>query len=233
MKTSPNSCRVGLVIALAGLTLAGVAQDSPKADPEAKAAAYAHTLDERATKIVATLGIADAGISNRVHAIIVKQYRDLSEIHESRDAQIAAVKQKARTEKTAANAAIESARATAQAKMDQLHPVYLKKLAGELTSEQVDQVKDGMTYGVAPKTYAVYLKMYPELTDAQKLQIKLFLHEARELAMDGSTSAEKHAVFGKYKGRINNYLSKAGYDAKQGERNLKKANQSGSDAKPQ
>ena len=40
--------------------------------------------------------------------------------------------------------------------------------------------------------------------------------------MDGSTSDEKHAVFGKYKGRINNYLSKAGYDAKKGEQNLKK-----------
>ncbi|MNR53744.1 hypothetical protein D3C85_1738080 [compost metagenome] len=30
--------------------------------------------------------------------------------------------------------------------------------------------------------------------------------------MDGGSSKEKHAWFGKYKGRINNYLSKEGYD---------------------
>ena len=33
--------------------------------------------------------------------------------------------------------------------------------------------------------------------------------------MDRASSKEKHAVFGKYKGRINNYLSKQGYDLKQ------------------
>ena len=38
--------------------------------------------------------------------------------------------------------------------------------------------------------------------------------------MDAGTSEEKHAIFGKYKGRINNYLSKAGYDMKQAEKNL-------------
>ena len=233
MRTSPNSCRVGLIIALAGLTLAGLAQDYLKPDPKAQAAVYARTLDERATKIVATLGIADAAKSNRVHGIIGQQYRDLNQIHEARDAQISAAKKAAGADRTNANAAIESARAAAKTKTDQLHPVYLKKLAGELTSDQLEKVKDGMTYGVAPNTYAVYLKMYPELTDAQKLQIELFLHEARELAMDGSTSDEKHAVFGKYKGRINNYLSKAGYDAKQGERNLKKAGSPASDSKPQ
>jgi len=38
--------------------------------------------------------------------------------------------------------------------------------------------------------------------------------------MDGGSSEEKHAEFGKYKGRINNYLSKAGYDMKQAEKDL-------------
>jgi hypothetical protein len=41
-----------------------------------------------------------------------------------------------------------------------------------------------------------------------------WLVEARELAMDEGSSDAKHAVFGKYKGRINNYLSAAGYDMK-------------------
>ena len=42
--------------------------------------------------------------------------------------------------------------------------------------------------------------------------IMAWLIEARELAIDAESSKKKHEVFGKYKGRINNYLSKRGYD---------------------
>jgi hypothetical protein len=87
----------------------------------------------------------------------------------------------------------------------------------------VDQVKDGMTYGVLRVTYDTYLRMMPDLREEQKRQIMAWLVEARELAMDEGTSEEKHKVFGKYKGRINNYLSAAGYDLKQAEQNLPKA----------
>jgi hypothetical protein len=38
------------------------------------------------------------------------------------------------------------------------------------------------------------------------------LVQAREEAMDDGSSDEKHATFGRYKGKINNYLSKEGYD---------------------
>ena len=60
--------------------------------------------------------------------------------------------------------------------------------------------------------YAGYNDMLPNLTEAQKEYIYNALVEAREHAMDGGSSKEKHAWFGKYKGRINNYLSKQGYD---------------------
>jgi hypothetical protein len=39
-----------------------------------------------------------------------------------------------------------------------------------------------------------------------------WLVEAREFAMDAENSNKKHAAFGKYKGRINNYLAKRGYN---------------------
>ncbi len=55
-------------------------------------------------------------------------------------------------------------------------------------------------------------KRNQELTEEQKKYIYAALVEAREHAMDGGSSKEKHGWFGKYKGRINNYLSKAGYD---------------------
>jgi hypothetical protein len=41
------------------------------------------------------------------------------------------------------------------------------------------------------------------------------LIEAREYAIDGGSSEEKHRWFGEYKGRINNYLSKEGYNLDQ------------------
>lgn len=188
----------------------------------AQDADYLRTISQRAEKIVAMLNLADTGRSNRVHGILLRQYRDLNEIHSARDADIAAAKAKSAGDKTAVTSAVESARTAAKAKTDKLHSEFLSRLSAELSSEQVDKVKDGMTYGVLPLTYAVYLRMYPDLKDAEKKQIWDWLVEAREIAMDGSTSNEKHAVFGKYKGRINNYLSKAGYDAKKGEANLRK-----------
>lgn len=50
------------------------------------------------------------------------------------------------------------------------------------------------------------------LKEEEKAQIMAWLVEAREFAMDAENSNKKHAAFGKYKGRINNYLSKRGYD---------------------
>jgi hypothetical protein len=56
--------------------------------------------------------------------------------------------------------------------------------------------------------------MLPALNNDQKNQIYTWLKEARELAMDEGTSDDKHKVFGKYKGKVNNYLSAAGFDMK-------------------
>ena len=197
----------------------------PAATAEDPQAAYRKVTQERAAKIVATLDIADTNRADRVRDVIAQQYQDLSRLHEARDARIAEIEKQSGEDKAAAEAAVQAARAESGAKADQLHAAYLAKLNAELTPEQVDKVKDGMTYGVAPLTYGVYLKMYPTMTDAQKKQVLAWLHEAREIAMDAGDSRGKHAVFGKYKGRINNYLVKEGYDLKQGERNLKASSQ--------
>jgi hypothetical protein len=95
-----------------------------------------------------------------------------------------------------------------------LHKGFIESLSKKLDPQQVDKVKDGMTYNVVDITYKGYLAMIPALTDKQKEQIKDWLIEAREHAMDAESSEKKHAWFGKYKGRINNYLSAQGYDLK-------------------
>ena len=50
----------------------------------------------------------------------------------------------------------------------------------------------------------------PDLAEPHRQKILELLKEAREEAMDGGSSDEKTAVFQKYKGKINNYLSKQG-----------------------
>jgi hypothetical protein len=175
---------------------------------------------QRAEKIAASLDLADAAKTARVRDLIANQYRDLSAIHDGRDAQIKAAKELAGPDQAAADAATQRARDIAKAAQDRLHPEYLARLAAELTPAQVEQVKDGMTYGVVPLTFRAYQEMLPDLTTEQKAQLLAWLTEARELAMDGSTANEKHAIFGKFKGRINNYLAKAGIDMKKAEKDL-------------
>jgi hypothetical protein len=169
----------------------------------------------------------DTNRAMRVRDIIAQQYRDLSRIHDERDVKISAAKAKAAKiepeNKAASDGPAAAIKAETTTKLDKLHGEFLAKVSAELTPEQVDKVKDGLTYGVVPITYGVYLKDNPGLTEEQKQQIMAWLVEAREIAMDQGTSEEKHAVFRKYKGKITNYLSKAGYDTRKGGQDLKKA----------
>lgn len=196
-----------LMLLSPGVTL--WAQDAQTA--EEKEAAYSRTITTRAAKIVATLGLTDSICAARVTRTIADQYRNLNVIHTSRDEAVKAAKVKGLSKESPEVKKIEE---KALARQNKLHKTYNKKLSKQLTEEQVEKVKDGMTFGVVPLTYKGYQDMIPTLTEAQKAQILAWLVEAREHAMDAESSEKKHAWFGKYKGRINNYLSTAGYDLK-------------------
>jgi hypothetical protein len=163
---------------------------------------------ERAEKITAGLGLSNPAQSLRVRDLIAGQYRDLSVVHDIRDAA-------SKGPETAS-----TAKDTASARMADLHYAYLAALSVELTPDQIEQVKDGMTYGVVPLTFRVYQEMLPDLSAEQKRKLLGWLREAREHAMDAGSSDEKHGWFGKYKGRINNYLSAAGIDMKKAEKEM-------------
>jgi hypothetical protein len=178
-------------------------------------AAYTRTINERAQKIVNTLQLSDEAKALRVRSIIAGQYRNLNDIYIQRDAQVSTVKSHTNNSgEASAKAKLDAIEQETKIKLNKLHDSYLKHLSAELNNKQVEQVKDGMTYGVVQITYKGYQDMIPTLTEEQKKQILLWLVEARELAMDAESSDKKHAWFGKYKGRINNYLSAAGYDLK-------------------
>ena len=96
--------------------------------------------------------------------------------------------------------------------MYRTHFAFPAALSLYLNQKQIDAVKDGLTFGVLMVTYNATLDMIPTLKVEEKKQIYAWLVEAREYAIDAESSNKKHEVFGKYKGRINNYLSARGYN---------------------
>ena len=177
--------------------------------------AYIRVVTERAGKIVATLGLPDSASFLRVRTIVADQYRNLNTIYTERDDRLKQLKgQQPAPDKNTMDSLKKRIQQDVDEKVTKLHSVYLKQLAAVLNTQQVDKVKDGMTYSVLEVTYRAYQEKLPDLTTEQKAYILTALTEAREHAMDGGSSEEKHAWFGKYKGRINNYLSAQGVDMK-------------------
>lgn len=193
---------------LLSLSISSLAQTATSAQDQ-----YEKTIHDRSVKIVNNLQLHDSSIYYKTVTFVTNQYRDLNTIYTTRDEAIKALKSAnlPAEELKAKTAALQE---SAQQQVDRLHPVYLKRLSSVLNDQQVEAIKDGMTYGVAPLTYKAYQDEILTLTDVQKKQILAWLVEAREHAMDAESSDKKHAWFGKYKGRINNYLSKEGYDLK-------------------
>jgi hypothetical protein len=171
-------------------------------------------ITERSAKIVANLRITDAKKTEKVTVIIRNQYSDLNDIYAARDIRVKAIKEKNKDNKVERDSALAKDSRVVEASLTKLHKKYISKLSAQLTNEQVELVKNGMTYNVLPITYKAYQEEILTLTEDQKKQILIWLTEAREHAMDAESSDKKHAWFGKYKGRINNYLSAAGYDLK-------------------
>jgi Spy/CpxP family protein refolding chaperone len=168
----------------------------PTADPEA---AYRETIEKRVADIVVPLELKDAGKAKNVHDILVAQYRTLRDWHDANDT-------KRKTAKADEAGQLKKS-------LKEIHEKFLAKLSANLTPQQVEQVKDKMTYGKVQFTYTGYMNEYPTLTDEQKAHVLELLKEAREEAMDGGSSEEKSAIFNRYKGKINNYLSAQGVSA--------------------
>lgn len=160
---------------------------------EGQDSAYVQTIKSRAQKIVDGLGLTDAQKAENVRNIIANRYFLLNDIHSKYDKN----QQDAR-----------------DAELYKHHFELASALALYLTEEQIDAVKDGMTFGRLKRDYKAQLEMIPSLTDEEKAQILIWLREAREYAMDAADSKGKHFWFDKYRGRTNNWLSARGYDLK-------------------
>ncbi len=172
---------------------------------------YVESIVNRSQKIVDKLGLTDVKVAEDVCNIIANRYFELNDIYEIRDAKVKTVKELGLTG-DAKNEALKAAENEKDAALYRSHFAFPASLSLFLNEEQIEAVKDGMTYGVVKVTYEATLDMIPSLKEEEKVQIYAWLVEAREFAMDAENSNKKHAAFGKYKGRINNYLAKRGYN---------------------
>ena len=172
---------------------------------------YVESIVNRSQKIVDKLGLTDVKAAEDVCNIIANRYFELNDIYEIRDAKVKTVKESGLTG-DAKNEALKAAENEKDAALYRSHFAFPASLSLFLNEEQIEAVKDGMTYGVVKVTYEATIDMIPSLKEEEKVQIYAWLVEAREFAMDAENSNKKHAAFGKYKGRINNYLAKRGYN---------------------
>lgn len=204
------------LLALLLMTVIFMSRSSAQTVNTREDSAYRKTIHDRSAKIVNTLEIKDPAKQAVVLNYVMNQYFDLNEVHDGHKKVKEDIKKKGLS-KEEMDKAIEAQEAKKSARLLQLHHAFIGHLKENISDTQVDKIKDGMTYNVFHVTYTAYQDMIPGLTGTQKGKIYEWLTEAREKAMDEGSSDDKHKVFGKYKGRINNYLSTEGYDLKKEE----------------
>lgn len=195
-----------LFLTLFGSTVSAVELDSKNRDPK-----YVETIVNRSKKTVDKLELKDAEVARNVTYIVANRYFKLNDIYAKRDSDIAKIK-RSTLKGEAKNNAVTAAQNEKEAALYRSHFAFPAELSMFINESQIEAVKDGITFGVVKVTYEATLDMVPSLKDEEKAQILAWLKEAREFSIDAENSNKKHEAFGKYKGRINNYLSARGYD---------------------
>ena len=176
---------------------------------EGRAADYVQSILGRAAKVAKTLQIEGTGKGTQVTHIVANRYFELNDIYAESDS---LKKQASALTGDAKKKAQDEAENLKDKKLYRTHFGFIAQLALFLNDTEIETVKDVMTYNVVNVTYKAQLDMIPTLKEEEKVQILAWLKEAREYAIDAESSKKKHETFGKYKGRINNYLSKRGYN---------------------
>jgi Protein of unknown function (DUF3826) len=204
-----RKCRLAAALAfmLLGVFGAFAAQDETSTNAQAEAA-YTKTIEKRAADVLATLGLKEGPNRQKVHDILITQYRAIRDWHDANDAAL----------KKATGEQAQQLRAS----LKKLHDRFITELSSVLSAPDIDKVKDKMTYNKVKVTFDSYCHNLPNLTEAQKEKVLAFLKQAREEAMDAGSSDEKSKIFRQYKGKINNYLSKEGYNSKEADKESEK-----------
>jgi len=204
MKTrSLTLCAVLAGAALFSQSASAQSLNTPPASPAEIETLYTASIESRSQDILKLLDLTDSAKSNALHDIIIWQYRTMRARDALIDAQLQAMGK-------VVNYSNRAERLEAESKP--LHEYFIARLSKLLTPDQVEKIKDKMTYNKVKVTYDAYIAIVPGLTEADKAKIMELLKAAREKAMDGGSATEKSAIFQVYKNQINNYLNGHGHD---------------------
>lgn len=198
-----------IIIAAALLSLGSMTAGAVDLDSIGRDAKYVETIMQRSTKVTDALKITGTARGKEVLNIVANRYFKLNDIYTERDSIKAVAKTLTGNEK---KQKMEYAEMLKDQKLYKSHFGFIADLSVYLSEKEVETVKDVLTYNVVDVTYKAQCDMIPSLKLEEKVQILVWLKEAREYAMDAESSKKKHEAFGKYKGRINNWLSKRGYN---------------------
>ena len=201
--------RTFLTIFVTLITLSATNAQTIKLNSDGRDKDYVNTILERSKKVTNALNITGTEKGTQVLNIVANRYFELNDIYEERDSLKKAASSLTGDSKKQAQAFAESQK---DSKLYRSHFAFDANLSLFLDKAGIETVKDVMTYNVVKVTYDAQCDMIPTLKEEEKAQILAWLKEAREFAIDAESSRKKHEAFGKYKGRINNYLSKRGYD---------------------
>lgn len=197
------------VITAALLSLNFMAANAVELDSNGRDPKYVETIVQRSKKVTDALKISDTEKGKEVLNIVANRYFKLNDIYSERDS----IKAVAKTlTGDAKKQKMEFAEMQKDQKLYKSHFGFIADLSVYLTDKEIETVKDVLTYNVVNVTYSAQCDMIPTLKEEEKVQIMAWLKEGREYAIDAESSKKKHETFGKYKGRINNWLSKRGYN---------------------
>ena len=197
------------IVAAAMMTLYTTNVNAVELDTNGRDPNYVETIMQRSKKVTDALNISGTEKGEQVLNIVANRYFKLNDIYAERDSLKAVAKTMTGEEK---KRKMEYAEMLKDQKLYKSHFGFIADLSVYLTDAEVETVKDVLTYNVVNVTYKAQCDMIPTLKEEEKVQILAWLKEGREYAIDAESSKKKHEAFGKYKGRINNWLSKRGYN---------------------
>lgn len=197
------------IVAAAMMALYTTNVNAVELDTNGRDPNYVETIMQRSKKVTDALNISGTEKGEQVLNIVANRYFKLNDIYAERDSLKAVAKTMTGEEK---KRKMEYAEMLKDQKLYKSHFGFIADLSVYLTDAEVETVKDVLTYNVVNVTYKAHCDMIPTLKEEEKVQILAWLKEGREYAIDAESSKKKHEAFGKYKGRINNWLSKRGYN---------------------
>jgi Spy/CpxP family protein refolding chaperone len=192
MKTLPRFV-IASVLAAAGLGQSLLAADAP-APVTPKNPATVAIADKRADGIMKALNITDASKATAVKQNVANFVITVKNVYDGDP----------KTISDAQKAELVKARDT----------LYASFAADKLDEKQIETIKNGLAANRIKIEYDAFLDLIPKLTDEQKTWLKAQLLECADEAVLLNSGEEKLALFMNRRGRINNYLSKQGYDLK-------------------